>query len=82
MYPTEFPGVNVIFGAGQEDYQPLPALKLPDGEVITFWQFNEEELEKMIANKGFYLKQLTFNQALQPILPMADLGDDVNVTLG
>lgn len=35
MKPVEFEGQNVIFGEGQPEYQPLPALLMPDGEVIT-----------------------------------------------
>lgn len=73
----------------QPQYNPLPALVLPgdEGEVITFWQFSDEELEQMIKQCGFYLSQLVFTHendkgerqlnALQPILPLADLSDRI-----
>lgn len=91
MKPKKFKGQNVVFGENQPEYQPLPALVIPgvEGEVITFWTFSDEELATMIENKGFYLSQLigTFLNEhgqlqlnpLQPILPMADLSD--NITL-
>jgi hypothetical protein len=81
MEPVEFPGHNVVFGKDQPNYRPLPALKLPDGEVITFWKMSNEELDKIIANRGVYLKQLTFNQALQPVCLLADLSDDMELNL-
>ncbi len=79
MKPITFAGQNIVFGENQPEYQPLPALKMPDGEVITCWQFSDSEWETMSKNKCFYLSQLTFNQLLQPIFPMAELGD--NLTL-
>lgn len=79
MKPIEFKGQNVIFAKDQPEYQPLPALRMPDGEVITCWEFTEEELQKVLKNKCIYLSQLTFNQPLQPILPMAELGDNIGL---
>lgn len=77
MKPISFKGQNIVFGEGQPEYQPLPALKLPDGEVYTCWELSEEEIVKVVANKCIYFKQLTFNNPLQPILPLADLGEDI-----
>ena len=79
MNPISFPGANVVYGEGQPEYQPLPALKLPDyeGTVVTCWAVSDHELEQIMEHKKIYLKQLTFNGELQPILPMADLGDDI-----
>jgi len=77
MTPIEFPGQNIIFGAGQPEYQPLPALRLPDGEVITCWQLSDEELADIQKTKCFYLSQLTFNGAVQPILPKVNLEDGI-----
>lgn len=37
MTPIKFKGQNIVFGANQPEYQPLPALKLHDGQVITCW---------------------------------------------
>lgn len=91
MQPKEFPGQNVIFAKDQPEYQSLPALIVPgpEGEVITCWQFSEEEWERMSKNRCFYLCQLCFTyvdedgvekiRPLQPILPMAELGDNYQI---
>lgn len=80
MHPIEFKGQNVIFAKDQPEYLPLPALLTEDGEVFTCWQLSDEELLNVLNNKCIYIKQLTFNQPLQPILPMSQLGDDVYFT--
>lgn len=80
MKPIEFPGHNVVFAKDQPEYQPLPALRMPDGEVITCWEISDEELEEIVKTKRIYLSQLTFNQPLQPILPMAGLDGGINIT--
>jgi hypothetical protein len=80
MKPKNFPGVNIVFGEGQPQYQPLPALRTPDGTVITCWELSDEEIETITKNRCMYFKQATFNNPLQPIFPMADLGDDIALT--
>lgn len=91
MTPIEFKGQNVIFAKDQPEYQPLPALIVPgqEGEVITCWQFSEDEWERMSKNRCFYLSQWCFTyvdengvekiRPLQPILPMAELGDNYQI---
>lgn len=91
MVPIKFPGHNVVFAEDQPEYQPLPAILMPglDGEVITCWELSDDEIEKIIKNRCIYISQLCFtrlnengtlsNNPLQPILPMAELGD--NITL-
>jgi len=81
MKPIEFKGQNVIFGANQEEYLPLPALRMPDGEVYTCWMLSDEEIEDVVKNKCIFLKQLTFNEKLQPILPIVNLEDGIDLTL-
>lgn len=81
MKPIEFKGHNVVFAKDQPEYLPLPALRLPDGEVITCWQFDEQELADIVANKCIYLKQFTFNQPLQPLMPLVNLEDGIDLTL-
>lgn len=80
MKPVEFTGCNVLFGADQPEYLPLPALRLPDGDVITCWEITDEELSEIVKTKRIYFSQLTFYQALQPILPMSNLSVK-NITL-
>ena len=71
----------MVFGENQPEYQPLPALALEDarGEVITCWEMTDEELEVIKKTKCIYLSQFTFNQSLQPIMLMAELGDNMKI---
>jgi hypothetical protein len=88
MKPIEFKGQNVIFAENQPEYQNLPALVIEghEMEVISCWSFSESEWEAMSKNRCFYLRQLRFGKMidgiyvpnlLQPILPMAELGDNI-----
>ena len=79
MKPIEFKGFNVTFAKDQPEYQPLPALRMPDGEVYTCWEFTDEEIERLVKNRCIFFKQLTFNQPLQPILPLIELSDDIEL---
>lgn len=79
MKPIEFKGQNIVFAKDQKEYLPLPAMKLPDGNVITCWEFTDEEIEQIVKNKKMYISQLTFNLPLQPILPMVDLSDGLDL---
>lgn len=81
MEPIEFKGQNVIYAKDQPEYLRLPALRLPDGEVYTCWSISPEEMKTIQENGCIYFKQLTFNQPLQPIRPLADLGDDLGIVL-
>lgn len=80
MKPIPFPGQNVVFAKDQPEYRPLPALRLPDGEVITCWEMSDEEIADIVQSRKIYLKQLTFNQPLQPILPLVNLEDGLDLT--
>lgn len=79
MKPIEFKGSNIVFGANQPEYQPLPALKMPDGEVITCWEFTDDEIERLVKGRRIYFSQLTFNNPLQPVMPMVNLGDNIEL---
>ena len=79
MTPIKFPGHNVVFAEDQPEYQSLPALRLPDGTVISCWKFTEQEKEDIVKNGFIFLQQSTFNQPLQPILPMANLEDGLSL---
>jgi hypothetical protein len=67
MKPTEFDGHNVVYGANQPEYNPLPAHKDQEGTVTTCWELDEVQLMKIQETGKVYLQQLTFNKALQPV---------------
>lgn len=79
MNPIEFPGFNVTYAKDQPEYLPLPAMKMPDGEVYTCWQLSDDEIAEVMISGKIYLKQSTFNQPLQPILPMVSLDSDIDL---
>lgn len=67
MKPVVFTGHNALFGKDQAAYQDLPAIKFPDGEVLTCWEMSEEEFQEFSKTKKIYVMVLTFNQPLQPL---------------
>lgn len=67
MKPIKTKQTNIVYGEGQEDYQPLPAWRNEEGQVVTCWELTDEEVQRIIESKKIYLMQLTFNQALQPV---------------
>lgn len=69
MKPVKFEGYNIVFGEGQEEYQPLPAHRSSTGEVTTAWELTEEEIKYLVTHKVLYLRTLTFNRPIQPQLP-------------
>lgn len=69
MQPITFPEANVVYGANQAEYKPLPGLKFPseDGMFITCWQLTDEEIETIKGTKCVWLSLMTFNQPLPPV---------------
>ena len=74
MEPVQFEGANIVYGANQPEYMPLPAERLPghSGAVITCWKLTPEELERVKESGVIWLSMLTFNQPLQPVLLSVD----------
>ena len=70
MKPIKFDGANVVFGANQPEYTPLPAQVLPGdyGQTITCWELTQEEMEQVKKTGKIWLSVLTFGQPLQPVL--------------
>lgn len=71
MKPLNFDGANVVFGANQPEYQPLPAHINEYGDVLTCWELSDEDIKAITENRCIWVGQLTFNQPLQPILVSA-----------
>lgn len=82
MKPVDFEEKNVVFGANQEEYLPLPALLNTEGTVITCWKLEPGELEKIQETGKIWFCQMTFHQPLQPQRPFAEkphLGTPVEI---
>lgn len=73
MGPIKFDGANVVFGADQPEYIPLPAFyDKENGEVVTCWKITPEELEQIKKTGVVWLSIMTFNQPLMPVLLSAN----------
>lgn len=77
MNAVEFPEQNIVFAKDQPDYLPLPAYKHDDkeGTTITCWELTEEEKAEIAKTGKVWLRTLTFNQPLQPVMLSAIKAD-------
>jgi len=75
MKPIEFKEQNVVFAKDQKEYQPLPALKFEDGEVLTCWKLSWKELLRVVFTRKIWVAQLSFNNPLQPQFVTTDKYD-------
>lgn len=71
MNPVDFPQSNVTFAKDQPEYRPLPAHRTDAGIVTSCWELSDEELAEITKTKRIWFSVYTFNQPLQPQLPMA-----------
>ncbi len=73
MKPIEFNGFNIVYGADQPEYQPLPAHKNENGNVLTCWELTPEERIEIFNTGILYIRQMTFNEPLQLICPIIEV---------
>lgn len=73
MKPVKFHGSNTVFAENQPEYLPLPARVSANGEVTSCWKLSWRERLRILFAGRFYVRMLTFNQPLQPLLPTVDL---------
>jgi len=66
MYPEEFPGCNLIIGAGQEEYKPLPAYGDQQGAVVICWKLTWREVLRVIKTRSIWHHVSTFGRGFQP----------------
>ena len=75
MQPLNFDGANIVFGANQPEYQPLPAEfvgKPKTGQINTCWELSADELKQIQETGKIWVSILTFGQPLQPVLVSVD----------
>lgn len=69
MTPIEFDEVNLRIAESQEEYNTVPAFHDPkEGTVLYCMQLTEAERQCIYATGELWVKQLTFNTPMQPIL--------------
>ena len=81
MQPLIFEGANIVFGANQPEYQPLPAERVgkPEtGQINTCWELSPDELKRIQETGKIWVSLLTFGQPLQPVLVSVDKPDVYN----
>lgn len=82
MMPTAFRESNVVLGANQPEYLPLPAFvdqSDQQGNVITCWQLTWRERFLLAYRGTMWLSQFTFHRGFQPQRPSVEspfVGDD------
>lgn len=61
----------MVFAKDQTEYEPLPAHKTADGEVISCWSLTWRERLELLCTGKLWLSVLTFHFPLQPQYPSA-----------
>ena len=81
MEPIKFDGANVVYGANQPEYKPLPAERRPGpcGEIVTCWELSPDELKRVQETGKIWLGVLTFGQPLQPVIMSVDKPEPYDV---
>lgn len=81
MVSVDFPGRNIIVGKDQPEYLPLYGLVIPNEyvEIITCFEMSEEEFQEFAKTRRLYLSQWTFGNKYQPMRPMIDLSDGIDI---
>jgi hypothetical protein len=58
---------EIVYGADQKEYIPLPAVRCEHGVVTTRWALSLRERLRVFVTGSMYLQVLTFNAPLQPV---------------
>ena len=73
MKPIDFEQANIKIAEKQDEYLTLPAHHDPEQGILTScWELTPEEIEKVKETGRIYLRQWTFNEPMQPILPSVE----------
>jgi hypothetical protein len=65
--PTGLPGEPATFAEQQAQYDNLPAMRTPDGQVWSRWSLSEDERRAILGGANIELGVWTFHRALQPV---------------
>ena len=65
MKPIEFPEQTVVFAENQPPFEPLPAYRSPDGQVISCWRPTFWERIRLLFIGKLWVSAMTFNRPPQ-----------------
>jgi hypothetical protein len=69
-----------VYGIGQLQYVPLPALRSPDGRVMSRWELTAKERQQIADGADVLVTLHTFNEPYQPTrLEVARVDSDPSV---
>lgn len=69
MKTKEFPEVNVRIAEKQEEFSTLPAYYNNEEGSITYgFKLTPEEIERVLENGEIWVKQITYGNAMQPVV--------------
>ncbi len=76
--------IEVVLGAGQPEYIPLPAVYLncESLPMITRWRLSDEEREAIVRGADVVFTQLTFGMPFQPVHFQVSMPDEMPVLVG
>lgn len=81
MIPVQFPEANIVIGASQDEYEPLPAhvgARDQQGRVTFCCALSDEEIREIVSTRRIWISQLTFGNVFQPILLATAKPDDLS----
>lgn len=76
MKPIGFKEQNVVYGADQPEYIPLPSLREND-TTVTCWELSKEDLEIINKTGVVWVSQMNFGRPLQPLRVTVEKSDVV-----
>ncbi len=71
MLPVKFKEMTGILAENQPEYLPLPVWQ-DKTQTVSLWSFTWRERFKLLLTGHLWLRQLNFNQDLQPQAPSVD----------
>ena len=72
MQVIKFKECNNVYAEDQPEYQNLPCHRAKDGTVTSCWSLSFKERLKVLFTGVLFLRVLTFNKPLQPLLMSVD----------
>jgi hypothetical protein len=63
---------EIVIAKDQPQYEPLPAIPLEGGVLLTRWELSSEDLARINVDRSVYLYIYTFGSPVQPLYMTVD----------